>query len=89
MMMNEKKTLTVDELREGLSEELGARVRELRRRKGLRQTGLAELIGCSNEQISNIEKGKHAPGVWTIAAIALALDTTPDKLIGVDLIGRM
>ena len=87
--MNEKKTLTVDELREGLSEELGARVRELRRNKGLRQTGLAELIGCSSEQISNIEKGKHAPGIWTIAAIALALGTTPDKLIGVDLIRRM
>ena len=87
--MNEKKTLTVDELREGLSEELGARVREFRRNKGLRQTGLTKLIGCSNEQIANIEKGKHAPGIWTIAAIALALETTPDKLIGVDLIRRM
>ena len=60
MKMNEKKTLTAVELREGLSEELGARVRELRRRKGLRQTGLAELIGCSNEQISNIENPDRA-----------------------------
>jgi transcriptional regulator with XRE-family HTH domain len=52
----------------------GIRVRQLRLDKGLSQLELAELVGLSSEeQISNIERGKSWVGEQTLALLAEAL----------------
>ncbi len=44
------------------------RLKSWRKKSGLSQEGLAELVGCSQQAISNIENGERAP--W----LALAFD---------------
>jgi transcriptional regulator with XRE-family HTH domain len=56
-----------------LKQQFGARVRSLRRRKGLTQTRLADLIGKSLDTVSNIERGVSSTGIETMAYIAVAL----------------
>ncbi len=42
---------------------LGKRIRELRKRKGINQEKLAELINVDPTTISNIENGKNYPSL--------------------------
>mgnify|MGYP002524140843 FL=1 len=42
---------------------LGKRLRELRKRKGINQEKLAELINVDPTTISNIENGKNYPSL--------------------------
>lgn len=58
----------------------GIRVRQLRLDKGLSQLELAELVGLSEEQIGNIERGKSWVGEQTLALLSEAL-TVPQKLL--------
>lgn len=60
----------------------GSRI--LQRRKALKmsQEVLAGLAGIDQTQISKYELGKNEPGAEAIAAIARALDTTADWLLG-------
>lgn len=51
----------------------GIRVRQLRLDKGLSQLELAELVGLSEEQIGNIERGKSWVGEQTLALLSEAL----------------
>ena len=45
---------------------LGKRLRELRKRKGISQEKLAELINVDPTTISNIENGKNYPSMMTL-----------------------
>lgn len=58
------------------------RVRILRLSKGLRQDQLAAYVGVSNKQISLIETGRRNPSVEVLKALADALGTTTDYLLG-------
>jgi transcriptional regulator with XRE-family HTH domain len=62
-------------------EELGARIRELRRGLGLTQEGLAELASVSSETIGRLEQGVGSPNLYTVDKVALALRTTTPALI--------
>ena len=53
---------------------IGARIKELRERKGLTQTQLAEKTGYSQSNIWRIENGKYSVGLDILAVIARALD---------------
>ena len=53
--------------------EFGRRVQEFRKRKGLTQEQLAEVIGKSVDTISNIERGFSSTRIQTAAAIAAAV----------------
>ena len=53
---------------------IGARIKELRERKGITQMQLAEKTGYSQSNIWRIEKGKYAVGLDILAVIARALD---------------
>ena len=57
-------------------------IRELRKKKGLTQQQLADLIGISNVSLSNYERGTQMPDLVTLANIAKELDTTTDLLLG-------
>ena len=54
-------------------EKLGERVRKLRKKKGITQEKLAELIGRDPRTIVALEAGKRNPTLKTIQKIAKAL----------------
>ncbi|MEQ1858784.1 MAG: helix-turn-helix transcriptional regulator [Chthoniobacteraceae bacterium] len=56
-----------------LQKKLGQRIAQLRRSKGMTQEQLAEVIGCSVEFISLVERGVNAPSVAGLADFAKAL----------------
>ena len=61
---------------------IGARVRALRKKRGLSQVELAALAGITQGSLSLIEKNKTAvPAGSTLAGLCAALQTTPDFLI--------
>lgn len=51
----------------------GVRIRKLRLDRGLSQFELAELVGLSEDQISNIERGKSWVGEQTLSLLSAAL----------------
>ncbi len=55
---------------------LGKRLRELRKRKGLNQEKLSELINVDPTTISNIENGKNYPSMINLENILDVLDCT-------------
>ena len=61
---------------------LGAKIKELRKAKGLTLEQLAEQIGSGKSYIGEIEdRGVKRPSAEKLAAIARALDTTTDFLV--------
>lgn len=58
----------------------GVRIKQLRLGKGLNQLDLADLAGLSEDQISNIERGKSWVGEQTLALLANALEVPQSSL---------
>lgn len=56
-----------------LQKKLGQRIAALRKKQGLTQEALAEVIGCSVEFISLVERGVNAPSVAGLQDFADAL----------------
>ena len=56
------------------------RIKELRARYDLTQEDLAKKVGVRRETILFIEKGKYNPSLKLAHDIALALQTTIDRL---------
>ncbi|MFN0076405.1 MAG: helix-turn-helix domain-containing protein [Prosthecobacter sp.] len=56
-----------------LQKKLGQRISALRKKQGLTQEALAEVIGCSVEFISLVERGVNAPSVAGLQGFADAL----------------
>ena len=55
---------------------LGARLRELRKRKGINQERLAELISVEPATISNIENVKNYPSMVNLENILKVLESS-------------
>ena len=53
---------------------LGKRIKELRKKAGLTQEKLAELIGLETTSLSGIESGRHFPSLSTVEKIAGSLN---------------
>lgn len=60
---------------------LGSRIREERQRARLTQEQLAELVGCNESYIGQIERGVKNPSLEIIVGIANALNVTVDYLL--------
>lgn len=56
-----------------LQKKLGQRIAALRKEQGLTQEALAEVLGCSVEFISLVERGVNAPSVAGLQGFADAL----------------
>jgi len=56
-----------------LQKDLGQRIAALRKKQGLTQEALAEVLGCSVEFISLVERGVNAPSVAGLQGFADAL----------------
>lgn len=60
---------------------LGERIRIKRKRAKFTQESLAEMVGCSVNFISQIERGKSKMSVATLSAIADTLKVSMDSLM--------
>ena len=65
-----------------IDEEVGARVRQCRLRKGLSQKTLADAIGVTFQQIQKYEKGKNAIATARLPMLCDVLGITPNDLYG-------
>lgn len=59
----------------------GERIAWLRHLRGLSQAQLAELVGLSRPQISNIEAGRYDPKIRQLPTYAKALNVRPSDLV--------
>jgi transcriptional regulator with XRE-family HTH domain len=66
---------------------IGARLRARRRQLGLSQTGLAEKLGVSFQQVQKYERGANRIAASTLVAAAQALSTTVAWLVGEEGVG--
>jgi transcriptional regulator with XRE-family HTH domain len=60
----------------GFETDLGARVRALRRERGLTLKGLGQKAGLSHPFLSQVERGLARPSVGSVERIAAALDVS-------------
>ncbi len=56
------------------------RIREFRKKKELRQTDLARMVGIFQSELSEIERGIRKPSVYLAKKIAKALGVSLDDL---------
>jgi transcriptional regulator with XRE-family HTH domain len=57
-----------------LRHKLGARLKEIRKARGLTQEALAEKVDLTPQYLSRLEGGHQSPSVETVARLAEALD---------------
>ena len=60
---------------------LGQRIRDLRRKRGLTQEKLAELVDLSVPYISHLERGTKKPSLAVLIRLAECLGVTVDRLL--------
>jgi transcriptional regulator with XRE-family HTH domain len=64
-----------------LANVLGRRIQQRRRELDLNQKQLAEMIGASNQFVSQVENGVSLPSLGSLVKFAQALGTTTDHLL--------
>lgn len=62
---------------------LGARVREMRKARGLSQADLADAAEMHRPNVARLEIGTNLPTLDTIALVAAALGVAPSELLEV------
>jgi transcriptional regulator with XRE-family HTH domain len=67
---------------------LGSNIRTQRILANMKQKTLAEMAGCSDKHIGQIENGKNIPSLAIVVGIANALDVGIDQLVYGDLKNR-
>lgn len=65
-----------------MNNDIGKRIAEFRRGKGLSQDELAELAMLNRVTVAKYETGKVEPGAQALSRIADALEVTTDELLG-------
>ena len=56
------------------------RIKEISKEKGVSITKLAELVGITQPNMSNVANGKTLPSLDLLGRIATALDVSPSEL---------
>ena len=65
--------------------EIGKRIRELRRELALTQTGLATLLGTTQDTISLWELGKAYPDIIFLISLCKIFKVSADFLLGIEI----
>ena len=60
---------------------LGQRIKEYRLSKKLKQEQFAEMVGITNVHLSEVERGKKAPGMETFIKMVNILDVPADLFL--------
>jgi transcriptional regulator with XRE-family HTH domain len=68
---------------ENIDIEVGIRVRDFRRIRGVTQSGLAKALDVTFQQVQKYEKGVNRISVGSLVAICRALNIEPMDLLGV------
>ena len=63
-----------------ITTKFGKRLKEIRKRKGLTQEQLAELVGMETVNISKLELGEHLPKKENLEKLCKALEIEPKEL---------
>jgi len=63
--------------------DFGSKIKELRKIKGFSQKYVAEQLGVTPTQVSDIENGKTSTSFSRAIALALLFDTSLDYLAGI------
>lgn len=63
-----------------VNQKIGARIQKLRKARGFTQQEFSELIGVSNNYLSDIERGNSFPKSDKLVAICTALDCSADDI---------
>ena len=63
-----------------LTTKFGKKLKEIRKRKGLTQEQLADLMDMEVNNISYLEQGKHLPKKENLEKLCKALDVEPKEL---------
>lgn len=71
----------IDNDETGDIEEVGARIKELREKKGISLEDLSNLTGFDKERLENIEKGVVKPQLGTVMKLSRALDSALGRLV--------
>ena len=74
-MFNEEKILMLDAV------EIGVRIREARKEKGIKSVDLAAQLGISADQYSRIETGKSSCNLKNLFLISQYLEVSSDYLL--------
>ena len=61
---------------------ISKRLRDLRYDRQLKQSDVANSIGCTHQAISNYESGKRVPGISELIALANFYNVSIDYLVG-------
>lgn len=69
---------------ESTTTRLASRLRSLREERGWSQTELADRADSTQQHVSLLESGAHAPSLGMLLRLARALDVTLDELAGGD-----
>lgn len=64
-----------------VSSDPGELLRQVRRRKKISQTELADLAGTTQSAISRLEKGQRSPTVRQLAKLLAAMDEDLDLVV--------
>lgn len=67
--------------RRELNRKLGLRLAALRRRRGLTQVDLAEILGVGQSLVSHYERGQTNMDAFTLVKTIEALDVSADELL--------
>lgn len=62
--------------------EIGFRIRQIRKGRKWTQAKLAEAVGCSTANITNVEKAKTKLSLNMLVRIAEILEVSVDELVG-------
>lgn len=63
-----------------LKKDIGTRIKEIRKKRGLSQEKFAELVDISQNTLSYIETGNHFCSAETLEKIITALEVEPNEL---------
>lgn len=64
-----------------ITEEVGKRLAEYRKKAGLSQAQLGEMLGLEKESVSRIESGKIAPSLSRLAMFCESLNVSFEELL--------
>lgn len=64
--------------------DFGVRLRQLRKRKGITQSQLGEILGVTKNAVSHYESNTQTPSIAKIVQLAIHLNTSTDYLLGLD-----
>jgi transcriptional regulator with XRE-family HTH domain len=62
--------------------QVGERIRDLRRQRGMSQEELGNALGLTQSNVSAIERGDRGPTIYQVGRFAKVLGVSTDEIIG-------